>query len=162
MEWSELTMTLTKDQMRRLTRILNMMGSEHEGEILNAARAAQRLLGSLGATLWEEVLLNDAGARWTDADLEVSINAAYKDGHKRGYAAHEEDAKSEALKAFADADSCPAFARLCLSNYKDKLTEWEIGFCESWSVKDDDDVPTDKQIMVFRRLARKVKLTAPE
>jgi hypothetical protein len=33
-------MVLTKDQMQKLTRILNMMGSHHDGEILNAARAA--------------------------------------------------------------------------------------------------------------------------
>jgi hypothetical protein len=152
-------MTLTEEQRRRLARILNMMGSQHEGEILNAARAAQRLLGSLGATLWEEVL-NDvtSEARWTDDDVRAVKTAAYKDG----YAAHEADGKAEALKAFADADSCPAFARLCLNNYRDKLTEWEIGFCEDWSMRSEDLMPSNNQILIFRRLARKVKLTAPE
>jgi hypothetical protein len=151
-------MTLTEDQRRRLTRILNMLGSAHDGEVLNAARQAQKFLGSLGLTTWDEVLHNGTpGARWTDADLEVSIDAAFK----QGYAAHEEDGKAEALRAFDDAHSCPAFAQLCLRNFRDKLTPWEVDFCRSWSVKSEDAEPSDKQIRVFQKLARKVHLTPP-
>jgi hypothetical protein len=152
-------MNLTEEQRRRLVRILGMMGSHHDGEILNAARAAQRLLGSLGLTTWEEVLLqNNGAARWSDDDLAASINAAYK----KGYAAAQADAKTEAIKEFADTDSCPAFARMCLANYKHLLSDWEIGFCESWSVKSRYDEPTNKQIAIFQRLARKVNLTLPQ
>ena len=150
-------MTLSEEQLRRLVRILGMMGSYHDGEVLNAARRAQKLLGS---RTWEEVLCNGTvpGARWSDEDLAASINAAYKEG----YAAAEEDAKTEAIKEFADSDSCPAFAKMCLTNYRHLLTDWEIDFCEDWSIKSRYEVPTDKQIAVFQRLARKVNLTLPQ
>jgi hypothetical protein len=151
-----MTMTLTEDQQRRLIRILNMLGSAHDGEVLNAARQAQKFLGSLGMTTWEEVVLHN-GARWTDDDVSAVKSAAFKDG----YAAHETDAKAEALEAFADADSCPAFAQLCLRNYRDRLNDWEIDFCRSWSVKPEYIIPSDKQRAVFQRLARKVHLTPP-
>ena len=150
-------MNLTEDERRRLVRILGMMGSYHDGAVLNAARGAQKLLGS---RTWEEVLCNGTvpGARWSDEDLAASINAAYKEG----YAAAEEDAKTEAIKEFADSDSCPAFAKMCLTNYRHLLTDWEIDFCEDWSIKSRYEVPTDKQIAVFQRLARKVNLTLPQ
>jgi hypothetical protein len=151
-------MTLTEDQLRRLARLLGMMGSHHDGEILNAAKAAQKfLVASLGSTAWEEVLLHNNGARWTDDDVRAAIDAAYK----QGYAAREADAKDEAIKALADADTCPAFAALCLAKHKHLLTAWEIEFCESWATKSEHLMPTDKQIAVFQRLARKVKLTPP-
>jgi hypothetical protein len=151
-------MTLTADQMRKLTRILGMMGSSHDGEVLSAARAAQRFLGSLGATTWEEVLGNNsAGGKWTDDDMEVAINAAYK----KGYAAREADGKEGEVQSFADVDSCPAFAELCLARYRHKLTEWEIGFCESWAEKSRYDEPSDKQRAIFQRLARKVGMVPP-
>jgi hypothetical protein len=154
--------TLSEEQLRRLARLLNMMGSSHDGEVFNAARAAQRFLGSVGATMWEEVLLHNsstpgANAKWTDEDLVASINKSYQDG----YAAARADAKGEALKAFADADSCPAFARLCLTNYKHLLSGWEIDFCEDWAVKPEYARPSDRQIAIFQRLARKVGLTLP-
>jgi hypothetical protein len=148
-------MTLSGDQMRKLTRILNMMGSQHDGEILNAARAAQRLLGSRGATLWEEVLSNGGEARWTDDDVAAVKTAAFK----QGYAAREADGKGP--QSFADVDSCPAFAELCLAKFRHKLTEWEIGFCESWAEKDKYDEPSDKQRGIFQRLARKVGMVPP-
>jgi hypothetical protein len=153
-------MTLTEDQMRKLTRILGMMGSDHDGEVLSAARAAQRFLGSLGATTWEEVLLqnNSGGARrWTNEDIEAAINVAYK----KGYAAGEADGKEGEVQSFADVDSCPAFAKLCLAKYRHKLTEWEIGFCESWAEKSRYDEPSDKQRAIFQRLARKVGMAPP-
>jgi hypothetical protein len=150
---------LTEGQLRRLVQILGMLGSQHDGEVLNAAHAAQHLLGSVGVT-WEELLSDGGtpGARWSDDDLCASINEAYK----KGYAAALGDREREALKAFADADTCPAFAKLCLTNYKELLTDWEIGFCESWSIKSDRITPTERQCMIFRRLARKVNLTLPE
>jgi hypothetical protein len=170
-------LNLNKDQTQRLTRILNMMGSHHDGEILNAARSAQKLLRSFGATLWQEVL-DAPGARWTDSDLGAAIKKArnegyadarketyaeaYKEGHARGYKegydAAQADAKAETL-LYPDADTCPAFARLCLARHKHLLTGWEVDFCEDWSVKSKYDEPSDKQIAIFQRLARKVNLT---
>jgi hypothetical protein len=46
---------LPAPELQRLVRMLGMTGSDHDGEALNAARAAYRLVRTHGLT-WEEVL----------------------------------------------------------------------------------------------------------
>jgi hypothetical protein len=47
--------TLTPDLTRRLTKILGMLGSDHDGEIAAAGRQAHRLIQQAGLT-WPEVI----------------------------------------------------------------------------------------------------------
>jgi hypothetical protein len=53
----------------RLARLLGMMGSEFDGEVLNAARMADRLLRENGCT-WQDVI-----AAPVDPDVSRSSNA---------------------------------------------------------------------------------------
>jgi hypothetical protein len=50
--------TMTPEQTKRLSQLLGMLGSAHDGEVLNAAKMAQRFLGGLGLT-WEEALTHN-------------------------------------------------------------------------------------------------------
>lgn len=50
-------MALSHDDLIRLTRLLAMFGSDYDGEVVNAARAAQRLIKKSGET-WESVIAN--------------------------------------------------------------------------------------------------------
>lgn len=48
----------------KLARILGMLGSDHEGEVFNAARLAQKML-------------NDAGMTWADAAKRIASGGVY-------------------------------------------------------------------------------------
>jgi hypothetical protein len=52
---------------QRLARLLGMLGSDHDGEVLNAARLADRLVRSAGAT-WHDVVRPPAMPAPTDDD----------------------------------------------------------------------------------------------
>lgn len=49
-------MTIVAADRRKLVRFLGMLGSEHEGEVFNAARMALRLLKDRGFT-WDDVVV---------------------------------------------------------------------------------------------------------
>lgn len=81
---------LDSRERQRLWRLLGMVGANHDGEALNAARLADRLVRSRGLT-WEQVigpapeselihderqgdLLDDWPARWSDAVTYCATN----------------------------------------------------------------------------------------
>jgi hypothetical protein len=131
----------------RLARLLAMLGSEHDGEVLNAARLAQRAVVSAGAT-WEEVL---NGQGYPKAFVDEVARAAYRDGLAEGKALASPKPKR---KTFA------GYAALLLKKYPAALTEWEVQFCESWTQK--RCRPSDKQFSVFDRLASKTGEPIPD
>ena len=50
-----MTAPLTPAERKRLAQLLGLLGSDHTGEIINAAKHAHKLVQSTGST-WDEVL----------------------------------------------------------------------------------------------------------
>ena len=151
---------LSPDKRTRLIQLLGMIGSSHDGEALNAARLAQRLIGGEGMT-WEEVFDGVGGGngsgRPPSGDL---ISKAYHKGHADGF--RDGLAKGHAsatVKRAPAASGWQALARMLLDEYR--LTEWETGFCESFLTRG-FDFPTEKQHGVFERMCRKFDQEMPD
>jgi hypothetical protein len=132
---------------RRLIQLLGMLGSAHDGEILNAAKLAQRQLGTLGVT-WEELL--------NGIQTTVSLEDAYRQGHSDGF----RKAQAQAAKTSARQLTWATLARQML-DCDDDLTEWETGFLQNY-VDRGWPSPTIKQRAVMERLAQKLGFDTPE
>lgn len=118
----------------RLAKILGMLGSAHDGEVLAAARAAQEALGEIGMT-WEELIAGD-----TDSSHRPP----------NGHQTHR--ARQPA--------NWQAFALRLVTTHTNELTEWEYGFTNSFIVKGWAR-PTTKQKAVFERIASKIGIETP-
>ena len=134
------------DAKDRLVHLLGMLGSAHDGEVLNAARAVLRTLGSMNMT-WAELLQGNN-------DRQAIANAAYDQGFRDGIAANTQKAKTKIQQS----QDWPAYARAL---QRQTLTSWEKGFVENF-ISRGWDSPTPKQEAVFRRMANKYKLPAPD
>lgn len=139
----------------RLIQILGMMGSAHDGEILTAAKMAQRLLGS-EATTWEEVL--NGGSGYTEDIVRQVVTEAYDKGFQDGItkALRENPLQYQA----APRPTWQSVARNMLENYTSYLTEWEQGFLESFINRRWAN-PTPKQKIIFDRLGSKTGVSLP-
>jgi hypothetical protein len=141
----------------RLIHLLGMIGSAHDGEALNAARLAQRLIGSLELT-WEDVLDPSSG-HISQEDMQTLFDAGfrkgYDDGYRRGLA--EGHAKPRGL---APGTSFVSWVRNLREIYNDDLTDWEQGFVDSFLSRG-WPAPTPKQRSVFERIAEKLDMQCP-
>lgn len=136
-------MNLDPDKQKRLIQLLGMLGSEHDGEVLNAARLAQRLLGSLALT-WDEII----GGEGFSTDFVQSVaSEAYQRGVEDGLAKGKPKPKRKTFTGYAS---------LLLDNYAPALTEWESGFCESWAARKRGRMPSERELAIFERLAEKI------
>jgi hypothetical protein len=147
--------TLSANEMQRLIMLLGMMGSDHDGEVMNAAKAAMRLLGKAGLT-WEEVLQGIPGGKYSDDDMRSAIALARKQGYDIGL----EEGKSGApkVKEFGK-ETFAQYSQRLLDDYGEYVNEWEKGFLEGW--KDRQRIPSDKQFAIFERLAKKTQQKCP-
>jgi hypothetical protein len=124
----------------KLARFLGMTGSAHDGESLNAIRMANRLIGGLGIT-WEEALAGDNG--YSEEFVKQVAARSYQEGLKDG----QTQAPGAPRKTFA------GYAALLLKKHRDNLSDWEVGFLESWQHK--SYPPSDRQLAIFDRLQDK-------
>jgi hypothetical protein len=136
------------EKRRKLIALLGMIGSVHDGEVLNAAKMAQRLLGSMGLS-WEEAFGNSSGGE------SRSYQDGYNDGYRRGLAEGHATATVRPKPA-----TWNGFARNLLRDYSDDMSDWENGFVESF-VERGWSQPTPKQRAVFERIADKLDLDLP-
>jgi hypothetical protein len=95
--------SIPNETRQRLARLLSMLGSEHDGEVLNAARLATRTLRDLGCT-WSDAL---------SAPPPDDLAAPPPDDDEP---AHWRDA-----------------VRICLRDGGGVLTPWEMTFCHNLS-----------------------------
>ena len=146
------------DKKKRLIQLLGMMGSEHDGEILNAARLAQRLIGSEGLT-WEEVLSSGNGKISQD-DMQVLFNAGHKKGYDEGYRRGLAEGHAKQPRAVQPGTSFVSWVRTLRDMYNDDLTDWEQGFVDSF-IQRGWSHPTPKQRAVFERIADKLDMECP-
>jgi len=67
----------------RLLKILAMLGSQHDGEVLAAARMAHRLVG--GGEGWKALLGNSENYRPSDANASREKTAPFRQGWSEAY-----------------------------------------------------------------------------
>lgn len=103
---------------KRLSHLLGMLGSAHDGEVLNAAKLAHRLVREAKAT-WPELFAGKPPTAPT-----------YDDGYRHGFTAGYQKAVAEAAHEMREAYSYPDIVRELLSGDYD-LTDWEAQFVES-------------------------------
>jgi hypothetical protein len=128
---------MTPSQRTRLIKLLGMLGSEHDGECLNAARSAQRLVKEAGET-WEQVLMAATGV-----DPQEVANAAFKAGYADG-------------RAYRP----PTWRALAEDLLDEDINDWETEFCEGFIARGWAS-PSEKQRAVFERMADKFGLNTP-
>jgi hypothetical protein len=140
----------------RLIQILGMMGSAHDGEILNAAKMAQRLLGA-EATTWGDIL--NGGGGYTEEAVRTVVTEAYDKGYQEGLRKGLEHGRNEAQITKPQL-SWQVYARILMRDYSSFLTEWEAGFVDSFIARAWPS-PTAKQKTIFERLAQKTGTELP-
>jgi hypothetical protein len=127
-------MALEQKQLQRLIHLLGMMGSDHDGEILAAALAAQRLVKGAGET-WESILAplsRDEQRSWASSSRPEPERRSYK--------------KTEPVY-FEE-------VRACLER-KNLLSQWERDFLESLLTRDWPNL-TEKQRAIVDRVKEKL------
>lgn len=163
-----------KDKIR-LIQLLGMLGSTYEGERLNAATLAHKILTHHKLS-WDE-LLNCASAtpgyvnraaggpkQWEEG-FEAGLDrgaelarAAISAEYTRGFSDGVKSAKELGIKAERH---WRAWAKDRINNDADFLTDWEINFFGDFSVGR-YAVPSAKQRAIFERVAGRLSLELPE
>jgi hypothetical protein len=133
---------MTPDTKTRLIKLLGMMGSIHDGEILNAARLAHRLVKEAGLT-WEQAIGGITGEQ---------LRKAEHNGFNRGY---------EVASAKYRTPTWRALCETLLEDYADALTPWEEGFVQNFLERRWGS-PTERQREIFTRIGEKCGVTLPE
>lgn len=146
---------MTPEKRTRLIQLLGMIGSSHDGEALNAARLAQRLLGSEGLT-WEEAM-NGHGGGYTEEAVRTVVTEAYDKGFQDGIT---KALKENPLGPPQPVRTWQSYARELKDDYDDYLSEWERGFVESF-IDRGWPSPTPKQHAIFERISRKTGTALP-
>ena len=153
---------LSEDDQKRLAKLLWMMTSNHDGEVLNAARMASRFVAGLGYT-WDEVLGGNGatatasnGKTFTEDEVAQLVKRSYDYGYEEGQKIHK-----PGFKSVVPSNPWKAFAVECLDDQKHRLTAWEVDFCESW-VERPFPHPTPKQRAIFERLADRFDMELPD
>lgn len=147
---------LAPKQQTRLIQLLGMMGSDHDGEVVNAARMAVKLVRDAKMD-WGSVLngkpMNGGTAARVD---EAAIKTAYENGYRRGLAeGHAKPTSGYVPSGWRE------FARMLKDEHEDDLTEWEWNFVLSFIARG-FDTPTEKQRAIFERIAEKCDLETPD
>ena len=130
---------------KRLAQLLGMLGSDFDGEILNAARLATKLLKAAGKS-WPDILNgHPSPAPLSEEEMKIIWDAGYKQGHAQGLA----DAKG------IRGSNHQIVAQLLAGDYQ--LNEWEENFLTSISRRGPGEL-SDKQQAVLDRMVEKFGL----
>jgi len=170
----------------RLMQFIGMTGSMHDGEALNALRLAQRLMGEHKTSLVDMLKAGGSGGGFPFGDLAAAekrgdarghtrgsaegyrrgwdegVKGGYKDGYHAGYAdaKQEADLDAETRERTASVPSWAVFAERCLRERRGVLNAWEQEFLTSY-IERGWGSPTDKQLDVLKRIARKSGVPTP-
>jgi hypothetical protein len=139
-----------------------MCGSDFDGEVVNAARAAHRLANDLGG--WEVVInasrnpplgaqtgrrRGGGGKVSEDNDLDAATEADFSAGVKQKPA--------QSVRTYNWRQWAEDIVRL----EEDCLSAWEINFFGSYAASRRVE-PSDKQRAIFVRVAERLDLALPE
>lgn len=144
------------DKKKHLIKLLGMIGSAHDGEVLNAAKLAQRVLGAEGIT-WEELLNGASNNNFANTDhYQLGYATGYRTGYSRGVT---DGVARTGIRARPP--SWYNFVKTVYDDHLDNLTEWEQGFVENWVARRWNN-PSPKQRAVLERIADKLGIDCPE
>lgn len=163
----------------KLIQLLGMIGSDHDGEVLNAARLARRLVKEHGLSLHEVLGGEDvngsasthggaanraAGGKGYQEGYEEGLQkgaelaaAAVRAEYSRGFHDGVNNAKSIGLKADR---SWKDWAQDRIDNDSNELSDWETNFFGDFS-NGRYATPTDKQRGIFERVGRRLGISLP-
>lgn len=172
---------LPEEKLRRLTQLLGMLGSRYDGEVLNAAKLAHRLLTDYKLQ-WGEVLY--PASRNGSAAPGHGFSAERGEGWEAGYEAGYEAGQNDAAQLYASAlqaqyergfaagvksvnagrtyprQGWKAWAHARVDEDHDCLSDWEIKFFGSFAAGR-YAVPSEKQRAIFERVAARLDLELP-
>jgi hypothetical protein len=150
---------------KRLAQLLGMIGSGHDGEALNAARLANRLVQKLQLQ-WNDVLgllpaePNEADYRSGLAAYQSGVAAGYQrglaEGYRRGFAAGVKQARPQPRRPPPPPPPPEPYpwqveANSLLQEYSNRLSQWEHDFLKT-SIGERLRPPTEKQEAVLQRI----------
>jgi hypothetical protein len=153
-----IVMALTDPDRQKLTKLAGLLGSAHDGEIINAARLAQRVLTAAGAT-WAELINPPAPVPLaTPAAIDLARMAQLeRDAFERGRKAGLAEQQSQQQQHFT---SWPVLADHCLHQHDRLLTAFERDFLHDFLARR-WTTPTVKQHRVFATIASRVGISLP-
>ena len=142
-------MSIERGAEERLAKLLKMLSSNHDGEVLAAARAIQRTLYDAGADI-HELAERIKGGRLSEAEMQKNYNTAYANGKNA--------AATDAGFSNVDESTWHEMANFCAER-DDRLTTREREFVSdmvSWTARRE---PTEKQgrwlHLLYVRLGRR-------
>lgn len=167
---------LSKEELTKLIQLLGMMGSNYDGEILNAARLAQRMIANK-KLMWGDVIgVNGSASTHGGAANRAAGGKGYQEGYEeglqkgaelaaaavraeysRGFHDGVNNAKSIGLKADR---SWKDWAQDRIDNDSNELSDWETNFFGDFS-NGRYATPTDKQRGIFERVGRRLGISLP-
>lgn len=130
-----MTKTLSDADHRRLVALVNMTTSQHDGEAINAFRAANRLAASAGLTL-VEALQKGARAEINLIRITQLETEAFERGKREGAAEERKTIRRERRRQVQPVPTTPpppdwhAIRQRCLSEVPD-LRDRELDFLQS-------------------------------
>jgi hypothetical protein len=151
-----------------------MIGSDHDGEVLNAARLAHQTLKSHKVTMAEFLgAVNSSAPTQNGAANRAARGVEWQAGYVEGFEKGKKIAMGDMTAAYNDGfamgvksvTSTPRtwqqWSSDRLDNDQDFLSSWEIDFFTSF-VRGVRPTPTVKQYGVFSRVALKLGIALPE
>jgi hypothetical protein len=151
---------LTDDEYKRLIQLLGMLGSDHDGEVLNAARLARKLVLNSKSTF--EEIFSPAGRGHNPGGRPGMRGEGNKffdqkdlqEAHDRGFAAGVKSARAYKAGGWKQW----AKERVAIP---DEISPWELKFFSDFA-NGKFSRPTEKQRGIFERVAERLDLELPE
>jgi hypothetical protein len=149
---------ITPATASRLAAIIRMMSSDKDGDVLNAGRALDRTLKSVGCDIHDlaEVIEHANGGKLSEAEMKKLYNAGYEAGMKAV------ESRQYGSSDFHNVDGLPDWheiARFCQQNSV-RLRENERQFVDDMAARTVWRQPTPKQEKwlrsIFYRLGGKI------
>jgi hypothetical protein len=157
----------SKIDYNRLAQLLGMLGSDFDGEVVNAARLAHKLVTTSGLC-WADVIKNtpacgsaplgaQTGRRRRGRGGKVSEDNDLDAATEAGFSAGVKQKPAQSVRTYNWRQWAEDIVRL----EEDCLSAWEINFFGSYAASRRVE-PSDKQRAIFVRVAERLDLALPE
>jgi hypothetical protein len=128
----------------KLEKLVRLLSSDKEGEVIAAAHAIKRTLANVGSDI-HELAERIKGGKLSESEMRKIYDAGYDAGVK------DEKSAAETNVKFADVEEPSShvdMAKFCIEHARG-LSAWEHNFVEEmfyWHY------PTEKQLIILRRI----------
>jgi hypothetical protein len=151
---------MTDDERKRVVQLLGMLGSDFDGEVLNAARCLENFRSRCNVS-WQQLMedtsappgVNQTWAGGGGGDGKGRSNKELEAAYDKGF--------NDGVKAQRDLKrTWKLWAKERVEEDQDMLSEWEINFFGDFSTGR-FAFPTAKQHAIFERVADRLNLELP-